>query len=103
VDPACFHLRGHATCDRTDELCSTAATRHPRCGVPHDEFCDRAEARQWIGANAPKQFEAELSKSSLGRIKLQHGDIVEVGKAWQKKKSDGGWVCLEVVLKSPFQ
>ena len=58
------------------------------------EAAFRAEARRWIGANAPIQFEAELSKSSLGRIKLQKHDIVEVAKAWQKKKSDGGWVCL---------
>src|SRR5476649_2228771 len=53
-----------------------------------------SEARQWIGANAPKQFEAELSKSSLGRIKLKNDDIVEVSKVWQKKKADAGWVCL---------
>jgi alkylation response protein AidB-like acyl-CoA dehydrogenase len=58
------------------------------------EAAFRAEARQWIDANAPKQYEAELSKSSLGRIKLRNADIVEVAKAWQKKKSDGGWVCL---------
>ena len=58
------------------------------------EAAFRAEARQWIDANAPKQFEAELSKSSLGRIRLQKADIVEVGKAWQKKKAEGGWVCL---------
>ena len=58
------------------------------------EAAFRAEARKWIDANAPKQFEAELSKSSLGRIKLQKHDIVEVGKAWQKKKAEGGWVCL---------
>ena len=31
----------------------------------------RATARKWIDANAPKEFEAELSKSSLGRIRLQ--------------------------------
>jgi alkylation response protein AidB-like acyl-CoA dehydrogenase len=54
----------------------------------------RAEARKWIDANAPKQFEAELAKSSLGRIRLQKDDIVEVAKAWQRKKSDSGWVCL---------
>ena len=48
----------------------------------------------WIGANAPKEFEAELSKSSLGRIRLQNHDIVDVGKAWQKKKAEGGWACL---------
>ena len=58
------------------------------------EAAFRAEARQWIDANAPKEFEAELTKSSLGRIKLKKADIIEVAKAWQKKKSDGGWVCL---------
>jgi alkylation response protein AidB-like acyl-CoA dehydrogenase len=58
------------------------------------EAAFRAEARKWIDANAPKEFEAELSKSSLGRIKLKKHDIVEVAKVWQKKKSDGGWVCL---------
>jgi len=58
------------------------------------EAAFRAEARQWIDANAPKELEAELSKASLGRIKLRKHDIVEVAKAWQKKKSEGGWVCL---------
>ena len=59
------------------------------------EAAFRAKAREWIDANAPKQFEAELSKSSLGRIRLQKADIVEVGKAWQKKKAEGGWACLQ--------
>src|ERR1700743_3568639 len=54
----------------------------------------RNVARKWIDANAPKEFEAELSKSSLGRIRLQHADMVEVGKAWQKKKAEAGWACL---------
>src|SRR3978361_498766 len=54
----------------------------------------RVTARRWVDANAPKELEAELSKSSLGRIRLQHHDIVEVGKAWQKKKAEGGWACL---------
>src|SRR6201989_3274555 len=58
------------------------------------EAAFRAEARAWIDANAPKELEAELSSSSLGRIRLKHADIVEVGKAWQKKKSDAGWACL---------
>ena len=58
------------------------------------EAAFRLEARKWIGANAPKEFEAELSKSSLGRIRLQNHDMVEVGKAWQKKKAEGGWACL---------
>ncbi|MGA7804449.1 acyl-CoA dehydrogenase [Bradyrhizobium sp.] len=59
------------------------------------EAAFRAEARQWIAANAPKEFEEELTKSSLGRIKLQKHDIVEVAKRWQKKKADGGWACLQ--------
>src|SRR5438045_4236442 len=54
----------------------------------------RAIARQWIDANAPKEFEAELSTSSLGRIRLAKHDMVAVGKAWQKKKAEGGWACL---------
>jgi alkylation response protein AidB-like acyl-CoA dehydrogenase len=54
----------------------------------------RATARKWIEANAPKQYEAELSKSSLGRIRLEKEEIVDVGKAWQKKKAEGGWACL---------
>ena len=58
------------------------------------EAAFRAEARKWIDANAPREFEEELSKSSLGRIKLKKHDIVEVARAWQKKKAEGGWVCL---------
>ena len=58
------------------------------------EAAFRAEVRRWIGANAPREFEVELSRASLGRIKLKKHDIVEVAKAWQKKKSEGGWVCL---------
>src|SRR6202165_5382515 len=54
----------------------------------------RATGRQWVDANAPKKYEAELSKSSLGRIRLEKEEIVGVGKAWQKKKADGGWACL---------
>jgi hypothetical protein len=50
------------------------------------EAAFRAEARQWIDANGPRELEAELSKSSLGRIRLQHHDMVEVGKAWQKRR-----------------
>uniref|UniRef100_Q07JY5 Acyl-CoA dehydrogenase domain protein n=1 Tax=Rhodopseudomonas palustris (strain BisA53) TaxID=316055 RepID=Q07JY5_RHOP5 len=58
------------------------------------EAAFRAKARAFVEASAPKQFEPELSKASLGRIKLNGADIVEVGKAWQKTKADGGWACL---------
>ena len=51
----------------------------------------RAEAKAWIAANAPKQYEDELRKASLGRIQLRSANILEVAKAWQKKKADAGW------------
>ena len=54
----------------------------------------RATARKWMEANALKKYETELSKSSLGRIRLEKEEIVDVGKAWQKKKAEGGWACL---------
>jgi alkylation response protein AidB-like acyl-CoA dehydrogenase len=59
------------------------------------EAAFRAEAKAWVAANAPKQFETELTKASLGRIALREHDIVDVAKAWQKKKSDSRWVCLQ--------
>src|ERR1700686_5846564 len=58
------------------------------------EAAFRAEARAWIAANAPKQYEEDLRKSSLGRTQLKGANILEVAKAWQKKKADAGWACL---------
>jgi len=55
------------------------------------EAAFRAEARTWIAANAPKQYEDELKRASLGRIQLKSGNILEVAKAWQKKKAEAGW------------
>src|SRR4051794_41897587 len=54
----------------------------------------RATARAWIAANAPKQYEDELKKASLGRTQLKDANILEVAKAWQKKKAHAGWACL---------
>jgi len=51
----------------------------------------RAKAREWIAANAPREYEDELKKAALGRIQLKHANILEVAKAWQKKKADAGW------------
>jgi alkylation response protein AidB-like acyl-CoA dehydrogenase len=55
------------------------------------EAAFRAQAKAWIAANAPKQYEDELRKAALGRIQLRTGNILEVAKAWQKKKADAGW------------
>ena len=58
------------------------------------EAAFRAEAKAWIAANAPKQYEEELRKTSLGRSGLKNANMLEVAKAWQKKKADAGWACL---------
>ena len=58
------------------------------------EAAFRAEAKAWIAANAPKQYEQELKKSSLGRTELKGANVLEVAKAWQRKKADAGWACL---------
>jgi len=58
------------------------------------EAAFRSQARSWIAANAPKQYEQELRKSSLGRTQLTGASILEVAKAWQKRKADAGWACL---------
>ena len=55
------------------------------------EAAFRAEARAWIAANAPREFEDELRRASLGRIQLRSANILDVAKAWQKKKADAGW------------
>jgi len=55
------------------------------------EAAFRTEARAWIAANAPRQYEDELKKAALGRIQLKSGNILEVAKAWQKKKAEAGW------------
>ena len=54
------------------------------------EAAFRSQARAWIAANAPKEYEDELRATSLGRVGLKNADILEVAKAWQKKKADAG-------------
>src|ERR1700735_4696477 len=58
------------------------------------EAAFRAEAKAWIAANAQKQYEEELKKASLGRTELKGANLLEVAKAWQRKKADAGWACL---------
>jgi acyl-CoA dehydrogenase len=59
------------------------------------EAAFRSEVRNWLAGNAPKELESELKEASLGRIKLKSGDVLEVSKAWQMKKAEGGWACLQ--------
>src|ERR1700756_394007 len=61
---------------------------------PPQEAAFRSQAKAWIAANAPKQYEEELRKSSLGRTRLEGANMLEVAKAWQRRKADAGWACL---------
>src|SRR5882757_2143044 len=54
------------------------------------EAAFRAEAKAWIVANAPKQYEEELRKASLGRTQLKGANILKVAKAWQKEEGAFG-------------
>ena len=47
-----------------------------------DEAAFRAEAREWLEANAPTREE------------LEGLDEVEAAKLWQKRKYDAGWACI---------
>ena len=58
------------------------------------EAAFRAEARAWIQANAPREYEDDLRASPFGRVVLKSGDIIAASKAWQRKKADAGWACL---------
>ena len=49
----------------------------------------RATAKTWINQNAPKQH-----AESLARKSLTGADFLKAAKGWQKKKSDGGWACM---------
>jgi alkylation response protein AidB-like acyl-CoA dehydrogenase len=53
----------------------------------------RATARAWINQHAPKEHVERLSATSA-RKALSGADFLKSAKAWQKKKADGGWACM---------
>jgi acyl-CoA dehydrogenase len=58
------------------------------------EAAFRKEARTWIAANAPTKVMEELSQGGA-RASSRGGGFIAAAKAWQKKKADGGWACLQ--------
>lgn len=50
-----------------------------------EEAAFRAEARAWIDANAPTDWQGGVGRDHEG---------IAVSKAWQKKKFDAGWACI---------
>ena len=59
------------------------------------EAAFRAEARAWIDANAPRHLHAQLAAAGYGQSPLPGGDAIAESKAWQAKKRDAGWACLQ--------
>jgi alkylation response protein AidB-like acyl-CoA dehydrogenase len=59
-----------------------------------EEASFRAEACAWIAANAPKELEPELRNSIFGIVTLKSVDALAASKAYQRKKYDAGWACL---------
>lgn len=51
----------------------------------------RAQVRSWIAANAPRELEPSLRKSSFGSSGLSHEQLIAAAKAWQRKKADAGY------------
>ena len=58
------------------------------------EAAFRAQAREWIQANAPHELREELELAGFGQPPLRTGDVIAASRAWQKKKFDAGWACL---------
>ena len=59
-----------------------------------EEAAFRAEARAWIQANAPTHLEAELKRAGFASSGIESEDPMAASKAWQKKKAEAGWACL---------
>jgi alkylation response protein AidB-like acyl-CoA dehydrogenase len=56
----------------------------------------RRRTREWIDANAPSHLDAELLKASFGHSGITSEDPILASKAWQKKKAQGGFACLQL-------
>ncbi|MDA0339637.1 MAG: acyl-CoA dehydrogenase family protein, partial [Proteobacteria bacterium] len=50
-----------------------------------EEAAFRAEARAWIDANAPDNWEDQANRDANG---------IALSKEWQKRKFDSGWACI---------
>jgi len=58
------------------------------------EAAFRSAARAWLDANAPHELRRELEDAPFGRLQFKSVDAVAASRAWQKKKYDAGWACL---------
>jgi alkylation response protein AidB-like acyl-CoA dehydrogenase len=59
------------------------------------EAAFRTEARAWITANAPRHLEPELRLATFGHGGVLSEDPIAASKAWQRKKFDAGYACVD--------
>jgi acyl-CoA dehydrogenase len=55
----------------------------------------RREARAWLSANAPVELLSILRNVTFGDAILETPSMIAASKAWQKKKQEGGWACIQ--------
>lgn len=59
-----------------------------------EEAAFRAEVRAWLDANAPKQELAAIG-GGLTLPAVDDPSFLAVSRAWQKRKFEAGWACLD--------
>ena len=55
----------------------------------------RAECRAFVEAHAPHHLRERLEASTFGRTAFEPTEYLREAKAWQKKKAEHGWACLQ--------
>jgi acyl-CoA dehydrogenase len=55
----------------------------------------RSEARAWLDANGPVELLSTLNNVGFGAAILETPRMIAAAKAWQQKKQQGGWACIQ--------
>jgi alkylation response protein AidB-like acyl-CoA dehydrogenase len=55
----------------------------------------RAECRAFLDAHAPQALRPKLEASTFGRTAFEPKEYLREAKAWQRKKAEHGWACLQ--------
>jgi acyl-CoA dehydrogenase len=55
----------------------------------------RLEARAWIAANAPHEYAGRFATATFGSLPLAEQELLRVARAWQRRKVEAGWACID--------
>jgi alkylation response protein AidB-like acyl-CoA dehydrogenase len=55
----------------------------------------RSEARAWLDANGPVELLSTLNNVGFGAAILETPPMIAAAKAWQQKKQQEGWACIQ--------